>query len=264
MDERNGDCFDHHEDLFAPLSASDSEHDCLKEFLLEPSQPITVPPSLSAPIQPVQNIPWNNGQIQYQSVCNPTDLNPILDIPINHNLYGSGGFVEQIPVAIPVDTSDPIVDKNGDCWSPVGFAASASERTVSSDCVSSETVCSPSEGTSDSPSPCKPCSSAEEPVKKRGRKRKSGSSPRGRPRATVATYQSQIAPDQNGIKIRIKKSLALVPPKSRKKKHKEETVDEYVEPEVQSGWGERLPQTILYDIFEMVTRTEGCVPFLVR
>ncbi|KAL1131726.1 hypothetical protein AAG570_011339 [Ranatra chinensis] len=262
MDERNGDCFDHHEDLFAPLSASDSEHDCLKDFLLEPSRPIAVPPNLPSPVvqQPIQELyPWNNGQIhQYQNICRP-EVNSLLELPpVNHN--------DPVITGNLLDTGD-VSDKNGgECWSPAAdFAACPSERTVSSDCVSSETVCSPSEGTSDSPSPSKvhQVASGEQPPRKRpssSRKRKGTS----RPRATIATYQSQIAPDQNGIKIRIKKSLAPVPPRSRRRKPKEEVLDSYQEPAEQSGWGENLPKEILYGIFEMVTSTEGSVPFLAR
>lgn len=77
-------------------------------------------------------------------------------------------------------------------------------------------------------------------------------------------YHSQISPDQNGIKLRIRKSLTEVPQKVKKKKQKEE--DEWVEPAEQSGWGDpdRLPQNILHNIFEMATKSEGCVPFLTR
>ncbi|KAK9511461.1 hypothetical protein O3M35_000113 [Rhynocoris fuscipes] len=108
--------------------------------------------------------------------------------------------------------------------------------------VSSETMCSPSEGTADSPSPFKPCTSAV---------------------TSQFVYQSQISPDQNGIKIRIKKSLTEVPQKIKRKKPKE-VEEEYEEPLVQSGWGDKIPQVVLHNIFKMVTRTEGCVPFLVR
>jgi hypothetical protein len=38
MDDRNGECFEHHQDVYndGPISTSDSEHECLKDFLLEP------------------------------------------------------------------------------------------------------------------------------------------------------------------------------------------------------------------------------------
>uniref|UniRef100_A0A4P6D7N6 Putative scf ubiquitin ligase skp2 component n=1 Tax=Rhodnius prolixus TaxID=13249 RepID=A0A4P6D7N6_RHOPR len=253
MDERNGDCFDHHADLFAPLSVSDSEQDCLKEFLLEPTQPIAPRPELPLVPQPVvQDLQWNNGQISYPpSACS---VDPYLEVPGNHhNSYLPD--LDQVPVT------------NGECWSPATFTASASERTVSSDCVSSETMCSPSEGTGDSPSPYKPCTSVDEPQKKRGRKRKGGTSSKGRQNAAVTSqfvYQSQISPDQNGIKIRIKKSLTEIPQKARKKKQKEVVENDYEEPLEQSGWGYKIPPGILHNIFKMVTRTEGCVPFLVR
>ncbi|XP_014249064.1 F-box/LRR-repeat protein 6 [Cimex lectularius] len=249
MDERNGDCFENHEDLFAPLSVSDSEHDCLKDFLLEPPevQPPVLPPQQVLPLPTPslqQDLHWNNGQVF--PACS-VDIERCL-LPVNNNYTPE---LDQVPVA------------NGDCWSPIAFTASASERTVSSDCVSSETMCSPSEGTSDSPSPYKACTSVEEPQKKRGRKRKAGSS-RGRFCTTVTTYQSQISPDQNGIKIRIKKSLTEVPQKVKKKKVKVVVEDDYVEPTEQSPWGDKIPHFILHNIFKMVTKIEGCVPFLVR
>jgi hypothetical protein len=38
MDDRNGECFEHHRDVYndGPINTSDSEHECLKDFLLEP------------------------------------------------------------------------------------------------------------------------------------------------------------------------------------------------------------------------------------
>uniref|UniRef100_A0A0A9Y455 F-box/LRR-repeat protein 6 n=1 Tax=Lygus hesperus TaxID=30085 RepID=A0A0A9Y455_LYGHE len=294
MDERNGgDRFEHHDDLF-PLSVSDAENDCLKEFLLEPQPPYGGIPSLVDPVcsapqmitqgmgghvhlppmgplddlSPLDSIPpipiippiqqelppWNNGQLNLPT-CSVQLEHCIVP---NHNSYTPSSEPAEVPTT------------NGDCWSPAAFTASASERTVSSDCVSSETMCSPSEGPSDSPLPAKPSAapsrSAEEPPppKKRGRKRKSaGKIPRATPgTTTVATYHSQISPDQNGIKLRIKKSLTEVPQKVRKKRQKDE--DEWTEPAEQSGWGDKLPKCVLHNIFEMVTRAEGCVPFLVR
>ncbi|XP_054273635.1 uncharacterized protein LOC128993631 [Macrosteles quadrilineatus] len=168
-------------------------------------------------------------------------------------------------------------EKNGE-WSPAGTGDSVrtgesqegvepgtSERTVSSDCVSSETVCSPE--TTDVPAEQ---GTEEKKVKQetRGRKRKSvEKKPRQKKSpSTIATYQSQISPDQNGIKIRIKKSLTPVPQKTRKRRTKQsDEVDEYVEPAEQGPWGdERMPKVVLSKIFYMVTKIEGCVPFLVR
>lgn len=283
MDERNG-CFDHHEDLFDPLG---SDSDCLKDFLLEP---VSVP-SLIPQQPPIPEISWNNGQIPYPHPLPPVE--PVLSLPQEHLLpvphpMDSGLHLPPDPgLSIPQDHCLPhlpdhgyptemetVPVTNGDCWSPAGFVgaspagfttASASERTVSSDCVSSETMCSPSEGTSDSPSACKPSSSGEplETQKKRGRKKRREEKKRS---TTVETYHSQISPEQNGIILKIRKSVTEVPHKNRKKRQKESdrVEDEYVEPEVQSGWGSLLPKLVLHKIFQMVTRTEGCVPFLVR
>lgn len=181
-----------------------------------------------------------------------------------HQDHGYPTEMETVPVT------------NGDCWSPAGFVgaspagfttASASERTVSSDCVSSETMCSPSEGTSDSPTTCKVATTSgevPETSKKRGRKKKKEEKKRS---TTVATYHSQISPEQNGIILKIRKSMTEVPQKSRKKRKEKDVYcddDDLVEPEVQSGWGSSMPKLVLHKIFQLVTRTEGCVPFLVR
>lgn len=162
-------------------------------------------------------------------------------------------------------------EKNGE-WSPAGTGDSVrtgesqedaepgtSERTVSSDCVSSETLCSPeTEGAAD------PVTDDRRKKETRGRKKRTVKPPRVRKSpTTIATYQSQISPDQNGIKIRIKKSLTLAPKKTRKRRSKQKE-DDYEEPAEQSAWGERMPKETLSHIFYMVTKIEGCVPFLVR
>lgn len=119
---------------------------------------------------------------------------------------------------------------------------------------------------------------------------------RGRPRkALVAMYHSQISGDKNTIKIRIKKShltaqVQLQPCKKksgRRKKHKvhsdtdasdTETMrkrlkvvtdnnkneEEAEEPQEQSVWGEKIPDVILYKIFEIAVMQDGCLPTLVR
>lgn len=287
MDDQNGNCFDHHPDLFAPLPVSDSENDCLKDFLLEPSRPLA--PSSCTVEAPIGNAPplWQCPQVPYPPHL-PPDVDPVAGLVPPLNQLNS--FPHNIPPPVvdnsytpstPTETPEAVAaSTNGDCWSPATFTASTSERTVSSDCVSSE-VCSPSENAVDSPLPTiKPCSVVvnndielgliepgliEPPPKsKRGRKRKSESH-KSRPRNAVATYESQISPDQNGIKLRIKKSFEQAPPRSRKKKdkHRSEDID-YEEPLEQSVWGYKLPHRVLFNIFELITRTEGCVPFLVR
>lgn len=474
MDEQNGDCFDHHEALFAPLSSSDTEHDCLKDFLLDPPRheqhnlsggycydnglqnmqgnhglmPMTLnsglpmqmgsglpmagstlpmapsnmslagssmstghgmqmAPSPSLSMQrpglslgspmgcglpmshnvsmsmnsgPVMSMAGNSGLAMPQNPCMPlspntnmsipnhvlpmsspsplsmtsnTGLSPGMSLPMStgsltmptcspismvseHSLPMSNNpgrpFLDHIPpISIPslpscvndnsmnmhqafqsnhhhisqlkspvqlvntnMDFRSPghtvesvipsaldngvmlseCSEKNGE-WSPAGTGDSirtgesqegvepgTSERTVSSDCVSSETMCSPeAEGQVDH-------GNDERKVKQetRGRKRKTSKQPRQKKSpSTIATYQSQIPPDQNGIKIRIKKSLTLAPQKTRKRRSKQNEVsDEYVEPLEQSPWGDRMPKKVLNNIFYMVTKIEGCVPFLVR
>lgn len=334
MDERNGDCFPHHEEFYAPLSTSDSEHDCLKEFLLEPSTheqnlllnttmgygngTLSMPTSSDGSAQVMQNIIPNLGcelnAISQQSVTiNQINqfVNSQFDLvqplvqdlvqPAVHDLVQP--LVQDLVQPIVQDLVQPVVQdlthtliqdltqpldfqspghsidgsagvldngnmvsecsaKNGECWSPgsrtgecleEGGDAGASVRTVSSDCVSSETVCSP-EGD---------CVVEEKQIRRR--KRKTTHQPRQR-NTTKTTYHSQISPDQNGIKIRIKKSLTLAPQRPRKRKSKEPIEDEPSdeEPAEQSGWADRIPEPILYNIFYMVTKMEGCVPFLVR
>ncbi|BET01150.1 F-box and leucine-rich repeat protein 6 [Nesidiocoris tenuis] len=407
MEDRNGgDHFEHHVDLY-PLSVSDNDHDCLKDFLLDPPQQhpshhhhpsygisSLVPPNAN---QGHHQLPQMGGMpgVHNQSghllpsmgPCHPNlvpqttlhpglhhgsmgtlnmhgqqqshHMGPTMASSLHHqpiqshchpHLGDMGGCppmldsIPSIPIIPPIQQelppwdngpiptlppcsvkleqvpmpnhnssytpsseppAEPPVVTNGDCWSPAAFTASASERTVSSDCVSSETMCSPSDGATDSPLPAKPlCSSSsatptttsssvpptvtpscskspsvapEEPPptgpKKRGRKRKSASgvttktTPASSSRpgtTTVTTYHSQISPDQNGIKLRIKKSLTEVPSRVRKKKTKVVEEEEWVEPAEQSPWGDRLPTTVLHNIFKMVTKSEGCVPFLVR
>ncbi|XKL67443.1 hypothetical protein PGB90_002934 [Kerria lacca] len=80
----------------------------------------------------------------------------------------------------------------------------------------------------------------------------------------VPTYQSQISPSQNGIKLKI--SLATpgpLPVNKRRRKHKKQ-LEQVSEPLEQSRWGSTLPEFILQDIFRMVTETDGCLPSLFR
>lgn len=245
MEQPNG-CFDHHEDMYPPISVSESEHDCLKDFLLEP------------PIPPIS-----------EEVTSLPNYHP--PVVSNDNSAGNQPVAFQSP-----GQSVESTEKNGECWSPQNSNtpgrtdAGGSERTVSSDCVSSETVYSPetefveASSSGDQGSKRKSSSSGSE---NRGRKRKSGDGTRGRPsrQKNVTTYQSQISPDQNGIKLKIKKNItSYAPQKSRKKRSKGHD-DDYEEPLEQSVWGDHLPEEILCDIFYMVTKSEeGCLPFLVR
>ncbi|RZF32658.1 hypothetical protein LSTR_LSTR004086 [Laodelphax striatellus] len=256
MDERNGDCTfpEHHDDLpafYPAISETESEHDCLKDFLLEPP-PVVCQPSSVTGTPPV--VAPAAGEQQ------TVGENPSETVAASFQSPG-------------VESASS--DKNGE-WSPSvadggGGGAGCSERTVSSDCVSSEPLYSPDaveQVTGDSAG-----EPAAAPKQKAGRKRKSGESSRGGSRsnssgrgAAKATYQSQISPDQNGIKLRIKKSV-VAPQKGRKRRSKAGSTaddDGYVEPLTQSGWGESLPKPVLCKIFQLVARNEGCIPFLVR
>lgn len=486
MDDQNGDCFEHHEGLFAPLSSSDTEHDCLKDFLLDPPgysydnrlqnsnlmsmtpglsmpmdalsmtgmhisrsnmplhnqgmsippcQPLTLPSLSSAmgcrvPIHPNVNMSLSSDSVMpmagssglalSQGSClsmpsntnlslanhsmqmpspslslnSNTRMSPNMPLPIstgshtmptctslpmtsNHSLNSSSGPLidhlaslpnmsslqscinensmmmhqgfppsshlpqlhspvqnqtvlhsplahqsqvplqsslpsvlqspvqSQTPLQSPLQSQSCLMDfrspahsvdssvpsaldngvivsecseKNGE-WSPAGTGDSTrtceslesvepgtSERTVSSDCVSCETICSPeTEGVVDQRSEEK-----KGKQETRGRKRKIKQPRQRKSPTTIATYQSQISPDQNGIKIRIKKSLTLAPQKTRKRRVNQvkikpaEDSDDYEEPLEQSPWGEKIPEEILTNIFYMVTKIEGCIPFLVR
>ncbi|XP_068912380.1 F-box/LRR-repeat protein 6-like isoform X2 [Tenebrio molitor] len=132
----------------------------------------------------------------------------------------------------------------------------------------------------------------------KGSKKKIGTGVgRGRPRkALVAMYHSQISGDKNTIKIRIKKSnftaqVQLTPNKKksgRRKKPKvtsDTDVSDYEynnakksrassdndvtstqenEPQEQSGWGQYMPEPVLYKIFQILCTQDGCLPNLVR
>lgn len=412
MDEPNGDCFEHHESLFAPLSNSDTEHDCLKDFLLDNGQPNlpggycydnglqNIMPALSMPTGsgfPLGHMPTSHGLTMQsmplmgcglpmshnvsmsmaggsglamsQNPCMPLSSNTNLSIPnqilpmsspsalsmnsnpgmtlpmstmptcspipvvsehsvppgrplldhlsslpipnlpscvndnpvMMHQAYQPNHLHHMSQLKSPVQLANTNLDflnaghsvesvvssaldngimplecseKNGE-WSPAdtgdsvrtgesqeGVEPGTSERTVSSDCVSSETLCSPeAEGILE-------LGNEERKLKQetRGRKRKTAKQPRQKKSpSTIATYHSQIPPDQNGIRITIKKSLTVAPQKPRKRRNKpKEEIEVYQEPLEQTPWGDKMPKKVLNNIFYMVTKIEGCVPFLVR
>lgn len=77
-------------------------------------------------------------------------------------------------------------------------------------------------------------------------------------------YHSEIA-DNGGIKLKI--SLTAMPQKKKRKSRKKSDESKNMqldEPAEQSCWGERLPEPILFEIFRLATKDEGCIPFLVR
>lgn len=77
-------------------------------------------------------------------------------------------------------------------------------------------------------------------------------------------YHSEIA-DNGGIKLKI--SLTAVPQKKKRKSRKKSDENKTMqcdEPVEQSPWGDQLPEPILFEIFRLATKDEGCIPFLVR
>lgn len=229
----------------------------------------------------VQNQVALQSSLQTQSVLqSPVQSQTALQSPLQNQScsmdFRSPGH--SIESSVPSALDNGVIlsecsEKNGE-WSPAGTGDSTrtceslegvepgtSERTVSSDCVSCETMCSPeTDGLVEQANDEK-----RGKQETRGRKRKIKQPRQRKSPTTIATYQSQISPDQNGIKIRIKKSLTLAPLKTRKRKSKpDEESDDYEEPLEQSPWGEKMPEKTLTNIFYMVTKIEGCIPFLVR
>lgn len=80
----------------------------------------------------------------------------------------------------------------------------------------------------------------------------------------VPTYQSQISPGQNGIKLKISLANPGPIPVTKKRRKNKKQVPPESEPAEQSDWGAKIPENLLRDIFHMVTESEGCLPFLVR
>lgn len=105
-------------------------------------------------------------------------------------------------------------------------------------------------------------------LNKSGKPRKRRSAPKDKPvkpkkPPAGSIYHSEIAED-GGIKLKI--SLTSIPQKKKRKSRKksDESKMQYDEPAEQSSWGDRLPEPILFEIFRLATKDEGCIPFLVR
>jgi len=106
-------------------------------------------------------------------------------------------------------------------------------------------------------------------LNKSGKPRKRRSAPKDKPikpkkPPAGSMYHSEIA-ENGGIKLKI--SLTAMPQKKKRKSRKK--VDESKtmqcdEPAEQSVWGNQLPEPILFEIFRLATKDEGCIPFLVR
>lgn len=106
-------------------------------------------------------------------------------------------------------------------------------------------------------------------LNKSGKPRKRRSAPKDKPvkpkkPPAGSIYQSEIA-ENGGIKLKI--SLTAMPQKKKRKSRKksdDSKLMQYEEPAEQSSWGDRLPEPILFNIFRLATKDEGCIPFLVR
>ncbi|XP_021934003.1 F-box/LRR-repeat protein 6 isoform X3 [Zootermopsis nevadensis] len=374
MDDRNGECFDNHEDMFGdgPVNTSDPEHECLKDFMLEPRDAITNMPCstdsdragnvLSG--QETQMTPQNDlGREDLfenctDSVNSSSERTQESEIPLNcAELITSQNSCSSI-----TETTNSEDERNGSYQflSPnnedlTNLSESLKEdklrdsesnefkeeiktdnssvvqkdihnEKTSTKCADNQlnvskklTVVSHEPKVQESPKSENESQDGEVEsahssecfntpkgryTSSRGRKRKGAETitARGRPpgptkkKKQPVTYQSQISPDQNGIKIRIKKSSAsptVIQPhrrrergKKRKSKKGSNTEDEesdigsnkqvnWMDQSVseeseadefgeQSDWGLRLPRQTLYDIFYMVTQEEGCLPFLIR
>jgi hypothetical protein len=378
MDDRNGECFEHHQDVYndGPMNTSDSEHECLKDFLLEPRDSLRDMPC-STDSDRVDNLP--GGCLGTQTTT-PNDLE-------RGSLFGSCTYIvnscsereeeSEVPstcrelitsqnsCSVVTETTNSENERNGAYLPPLlnnenltNLSESPNvdklrdsescqfkedtERENSSDLSSvvqmdidndlRSTKCADNQVNAMDKLPVvshqlkvqeSPRSESESQdgeaehahlfegsdtlkgrnTTPRGRKhRGTETTARGRPpgpakkKKQSVTYQSQISPDQNGIKIRIKKSSAspsVARPsrrrdrgKKRRSKRGSNTEDEesdigsskqvkWKDPSVseesegdefgeQSNWGLRLPRQTLYDIFFMVTQEEGCLPFLIR
>lgn len=104
---------------------------------------------------------------------------------------------------------------------------------------------------------------------KSGKPRKRRSAPKDKPvkpkkPPAGSIYHSEIA-ENGGIKLKI--SLTAAPQKKKRKSRKKNDESKSMqcdEPVEQSPWGDRLPEPILFEIFRLATKDEGCIPFLVR
>ncbi|PSN41596.1 hypothetical protein C0J52_17610 [Blattella germanica] len=376
MDDRNGECFEHQEVMYGdgPLNTSDSEHDCLKDFLLEPRDSIRNVPCSTDSVRAdnvlnscmeVQLTPQNNLRrdevfgncaVAVNSSCDSVQ-NPAVSANCTELINS------QNSCSSAADTTNSEDERNGSYLSPslnnedfANLSESLKEDKVRDSENSQFKEETETENSSDLSSVVQkdidndekstkyddnklgdksPTESQESEAQEshksendsqdedlgnghsseslsvpkgkststRGRKRKGGEpAPRGRPpgpakkKKQPVTYQSQISPDQNGIKLRIKKSSASTAAvqrpnrrreRGKRRKNKKDSnsdddmsdndTDKRVkwkdhdvsdeseeEPGEQTDWGLRLPITALHRIFFLVTQEEGCLPFLVR
>lgn len=177
----------------------------------------------------------------------------------------------------PFSTSDS--NRNGECSSINDSLISpltqgpGSERSVEttpgSESVSSE-ICSPRVDfdilslESNAKNKAKPKEKSHKGRKRKNEPKKEKVPRNKKPPVLIPTYQSQISPGQNGIKLKISlTNPGPIPVNKKRRKHKKST-EPPVGPEEQTGWGARIPHFILTDIFRMVTEADGCLPSLIR
>jgi len=371
MDDRNGECFGHHEDLYfeGPINASVSEHECLKDFLLEPRHSVRNMPCStdSDRADKILNVGMQaevTGEEDLLDSCTDTvnfcgERTEESEIPSDYvgliNSQNSCSSAAEttnfendrngsyrcpsLKEEEPADCSESLIvgevrdSENNQCKEEAEPENSSNLSLVvkkDTDSDKTSTKCGDNQIRVSKELPVvshppnvhkslQPESVGEEELDSAQSSERSVT-PRGRNTALrghkgkgvevmvrgrtlgparkkkhSVTYQSQISPDQNGIKIRIKKSSAspaAVRPsrqrehgKKQKSKKGSNTEDKFNigsnkrvkckdsgvsvhsegdESGEQSGWGHRLPEVILRDIFYMVTQEEGCLPFLVR
>jgi hypothetical protein len=374
MDDRNGECFEHHENMYGdgPINTSDPEHECLKDFLLETRDAIRSMPcstysdrgdcmetqmttpndlgrgdlfenctdsvNLSSERAQECEIPSNCREIiASQNSCSSIAETTNSDDDRNGSYLSSSLNNEDLTNLSESLKDDKLRDSESSQFKEETETENSSDLSsvvqkdidndkASTKCADNKLnvskkfpVVSHQPNVQESPKSesesqdgevenahCSECPSTPKGrnAASRGRKRKGAevTTARGRPpgpakkKKQPVTYQSQISPDQNGIKIRIKKSSASAtvvrPPRRRergkKRKGKKDSNTEDEESDIdsnkrvkwkdssvseesdadkfgeQSDWGLRLPRQALYDIFFMVTQEEGCLPFLIR
>ena len=362
MDDRNGECFADHEDLYfqGSLNTSDAEHEHLKGFLLESKHSVRNMPCntdsdradkiLGVCMQPEMpgvedlfdsctdtvnfsserteesEIPSNCAElINSQNSCSSTAETTNSESERNGSCVSSSLKKEDLTDCSESLKSGEVRDSESNQLKEDTETANSSNRSLvvekDADGYKVSTKCADNK-MHDSKEPVESCQlnkykspqtenavqeeldSAqfyESCITQRGRNialrghkgRGAEMTVRGRTPGPAkkkkhsVTYQSQISPDQNGIKIRIKKSSAspaVVRPsrrrergKKRKSKKGSNTEDEFdtgsskrvkckdssvnVQSEgdesgEQSDWGFRLPKEILHHIFFMVTQEE--------
>lgn len=177
----------------------------------------------------------------------------------------------------PFSTSDS--NRNGECSSindslisPLALEPGSErsvETTPGSESVSSE-MCSPRVDFEmlslemGGKNIVKPKEKSHKGRKRKNETKKEKAAKTKKPPVLVPTYQSQISPSQNGIKLKISLTTPGPIPVNKKRRRNKKPTATDSEPLEQSGWGSKLPEFVLKDIFRLVTESEGCMPSLLR